>query len=121
MTAKEILNSAMALLGYTEQNGNCELPNRILLRAIPLINIIYSELKRAEGSGEIFPITDLCEEVRLSPDVLSEVMPCGVAMMIAGSESDGDSQSFWAEIYSRKKAILTRFEDRTDTIPYVEE
>ncbi len=120
MTAREILNSALKLLGYTEANGNSELPQRILNRATALINVIYSELWRAEGRADFTPIKSLTDEIKLTQAVLSEVMPCGVAMMIAGSESDGDSQSLWAEIYSRKKSILTRLEERTDSLPTVE-
>lgn len=121
MTAREILNSALKLLGYTEANGNSELPQRILNRATAIINVIYSELWRAEGKKDFKPITNLADEIKLSSTVLCEVMPCGVAMMIAGSESDGDNQSFWAEMYSRKKAILTRLEERVDSLPTTEE
>ena len=120
MTAREILNSALKLLGYTEANGNSELPQRILNRATAVINVIYSELYRAEGGNEFIPIKSLTDEIKLTEAVLTEIMPCGVAMMIAGSESDGDNQSFWAETYSRKKAILTRIEERTDELPVVE-
>lgn len=121
MTAREILNSALKLLGYTEANGNSELPQRILNRATALINVIYSELWRAEGKTDFEPIKNLTDEVKLTKTVLNEIMPCGVATLIAQSESDGDMQQLWAEIYNRKKATMTRVEEITDDLPTVDE
>lgn len=120
MTAREVLNSALKLLGYTEANGNSELPQRILNRGTALINVIYSELWRAEGKDEFTPIETLTDEIKLTDRVLSEIMPSGVAMLIAQSESDGDSQQLWAEIYNRKRATMTRIEERTNELPTVE-
>lgn len=121
MTAREILNSALKLLGYTEANGNSELPQRIINRGTALINVIYSELWRAEGKTNFIPIKSLADEILLTESVLSEVMPCGVAALIAQSESDGDMQQLWAEIYSRKRATMTRFEERVNDLPTLEE
>ena len=121
MTAREILNNALKLLGYTEANGNGELPQRISNRAVAVINVIYAELWRTEGKKDFEPITNLADKINLSERVLNEIMPCGVAMMIAGSESDGDNQSFWAEVYNRKRATMTRIVERTDELPTAEE
>lgn len=117
MTAREMIKSALKLLGYTEANGNGELPSRILNRAVPLINIIYSELAHIEGVSDYKPIKTLTDELKLSERVLSEVMPSGVAMLIATGEGDGVEQQLWTDIYNRKKAILTRIEERADGLP----
>ena len=121
MTAREVLNSALKLLGYTEANGNSELPQRILNRAVAATNVIYSELSRAEGKKEFTPIKSLADKINLSDTVLAEVMPCGIAMMIAGSESDGDNQTFWAEIYNRKRSTVSHITERTNELPTLEE
>lgn len=121
MTAIEILNSALKLLGYTEANGNNELPQRILNRAVAVTNVIYAELWRTEGKTDFKPISSLADKINLTERVLNEIMPCGVAMMIAGSESDGDNQSFWAEIYNRKRTTMASISERINELPTVEE
>lgn len=121
MTAREVLNNALKLLGYTEANGNVELPQRISNRAVAVINVIYAELWRAESAIEFKPIKSLTDEINLTERVLNEIMPCGIAMMIAGSESDGDSQNFWAEIYNRKRTTMTHITERKDQLPTAEE
>lgn len=117
MTARDMIKNALKLLGYTEANGNSELPSRIINRAVPLINIIYSELSRIEGVSDYKPIKTLTDELKLSERVLSEVMPSGVAMLIATGEGDGVEQQLWTDIYNRKKAILTRIEERANGLP----
>lgn len=121
MTAREILNNALKLLGYNEADGNSELPQRISNRAVAVVNVIYAELWRAEGNTDFKPIKTLADEINLTERVSSEIMPCGVAMMIAGSESDGDNQSFWAEIYNRKRTTMSHISERTDALPTLEE
>lgn len=117
MTARQIVNNALKLLGYTDANGNSELPQRILNKAVPLINVIYSELARIESVLDFEPIKTLNDEIKLTERILSEIMPAGVAMLIAASEEDGVSEALWAEIYNRKKVTLSRFEERQDSIP----
>lgn len=117
MTARDMIKNALKLLGYTEANGNSELPSRIINRAVPLINIIYSELSHIEDVSDYEPIKTLTDELKLSERVLSEVMPAGLAMLIATGEGDGVEQQLWTDIYNRKKAILTRIEERADGLP----
>lgn len=117
MTARQIVNNALKLLGYTDANGNSELPQRILNKAVPLINVIYSELARIESVLDFEPIKTLNDKIKLTERVLSEIMPAGVAMLIAASEEDGVSEALWAEIYNRKKVTLSRFEEKQDSIP----
>ena len=62
-------------------------------------------------------IKTLNDDLKLSERVLSEVMPSGVAMLIATGEGDGVEQQLWTEIYNRKKAILTRIEEKTNGLP----
>lgn len=121
MTAREVLNSALKLLGYNEANNSGELPQRIIGRATAIINVIYAELWRSEGGNEFKPIASLTDEIKLTERVLNEIMPCGVAMMIAGSESDGDNQNFWSEIYNRKRSTMAHITERKNELPTVEE
>lgn len=117
MTGRNILDSALKLLGYTEANGNSQLPQRILNRGTSVINVIYSELSRAEGVTDFKPIKTLTDKIKLKENTLNEIMPAGVAMMIAGSEGDGAEQQLWAEIYNRKRSILTSIAEKEDIIP----
>ena len=119
MTGRNVIDSALKLLGYSEANGNIKLPQRIINRGTTFVNVIYSELARAEGREDFALIKNLGDEVKLSDESLTEIMPAGLAMLIAQSEGDSAEQQLWADIYNRKRTLLSRLEERGNGLPVV--
>ena len=86
MTANDVLNNALGLLGYAENNGNRQLTQRILQKALPLVNLVYGDIARIEGLKKQ-RLESLTDKIELS-DKAIDVFVCGVAAYIAGSEGD---------------------------------
>lgn len=114
MTANEILNRALTLLGYTDQNGNEQLTRRIMNKAVTVINTVYEDLWRICVSGDTFtPIVGLDATIQLKGRAL-EAFPYGVAAFLAQGENDGDQQQLWMSMYNKKRTGLTVFERIND-------
>ena len=116
MTAKEIINSALKLLGYTSSAGNEQLTARIMNKAIPIINVVFSDLWPKEHTEDFEPVAKLDDKIKLSNKATS-VMVYGVAAFIAQSENDGDQQQIWMTIYNKKISTLTVITTRQDVLP----
>lgn len=113
MTAYDVLQKSLKLLGYTANNGNEQLTARLMNRAVELINTVYEDVSREE---EYIPISSLDDEIKL-PEKALIVMPYGVAAFIAQSENDGDQQQLWMTIYNRKRRTLGGSALKTDSLP----
>ena len=109
MSANELLNNTLKMLGYSDIDGNVELTQRIKNSAIININLVYSELWRIFNTSEFKPIKSLSDEVNLPEKALSEAFIYGLAMHIARSENDGDQQQFFTYLYNAKRACLTQY------------
>ena len=116
MKAKEIITNALKLLGYTSMSGNEQLTARITNKAIPIINVVYSDLWPKEHSEEFKPVTKMDDEIELS-NKAAAIMNYGVAAFIAQSENDGDQQQLWMSIYNKKISTLTVITTRKDVLP----
>ncbi len=117
MTGQQILKLATDLLGYTNANGNLQLSARIMGKAVVNINLIYSDLWRICYDTEFEPISNIHGEIKLPERVLNDIMPYGVAMMLAQSESDGDQQQLYSVLYNRKRTSLSKKEGIEDVLP----
>ena len=109
MKAKELLNSTLKMIGYSDSDGNVELTSRIRNSAIVTVNLVYSDLHRAVGSGEFEPIKSLDDEIKLPQKALGDVFMYGIAMHIARSENDGDQQQYYTMLYNSRRAGLTSY------------
>ncbi len=111
MTAKDVYNNALALLGYTD---NPEFQRR----AIPIFNKVYFDLHRiVHGTKEFQQIKSLNEVLDLPDKVLLSVMPLGVAEMIALGEGDGELQQYFARDYSAARVRINRIDRIENTMP----
>lgn len=117
MTGNEILQRALALLGYAENNGNAQLTQRILQKALPLVNLVYGDIARIEGLKKE-RLASLSDEIELS-DKAADVFACGVAAYVAATEGD-DVQAFWSAEYQSRRTTLTKFTERKDVLPLPE-
>lgn len=120
MTARELYDQALRLLNYTNShgelgNGNYESQRR----GLALVNQIYADIYRIEN-GHIPNnlLLTMQETPALSREATYDVMPYGIAMLIAQSESDSDNQSLFASLYNQKRSSTPRRQvSRIDTLP----
>lgn len=111
MTAKEIYDNALALLGYKDDSV-------FQNKSVSAFNKVYFELQRAINNCKSFePISALNSDIELPEKVLVGVMPLGIAEQLALSEGDGEQQQYFAVAYERAKAKLNRTEKIYDIMP----
>ena len=120
-TAREILERAMQLCGYVNSEG---VPDRlrdadIYKRGLPLVNQIYVDMFFAERPDDAFtPLLSMEEEVGLSARCVNDIMPYGVAMLLAQAEGDASTQSVFSYIYNQKRSGgVKATRTITDTLP----
>lgn len=117
MKAKEILNNALKMLGYTDSDGNSELTQRLRNRAIVTVNLVYGDLWKIFNKDRFEPIGSLNDEIQLPQEAIGDVFLYGLAMHVARSENDGDQQQFFAALYNAKRAGLTQYDRVKNVIP----
>lgn len=119
-TGEDVKNRALQLLNYTDQNGRLDstMYTDIAARALAVVNQIYGDLWYAVRDRGFLPLATITDELTLPEQVINDVMPYGVAMLLAQSIGDADNQSMMADLYNRKRAALTHIRRRRDVIPY---
>lgn len=118
MTGQEMIEQALRLLGYAENNGNIHLTQTVINRALPIINLVNAELARS-CDVMFIPLKSLTDDIILPGNALNEVMASGVAMYIAQAEGDNSNQAFWGAEYNAKRTTLSHFSEIQDTLPSV--
>lgn len=118
MNGNQILQRALTLMGYTDQNGDIdsEAARSANRHGLAAVRQIYSELSYASGQAPV-AVTDTSMPLPLSQRLLEEVMPYGVAMLLAIAEGDTNTEAAFALIYNRKRGLLTQTEQRIDALP----
>lgn len=120
MTAGDVFRQAMRLLGYTDTLGDLDggAHSESYKRALTFLNQLVCELALAE-SGTVPPrLGSLHDTLPLSERTVRDVLPCGMAMMLAAAQGDGEKQALYASLYNQKRvALRTTYERRTDTLP----
>lgn len=121
MTGHDVLRQAYVLLNYTDTNGNIHAGNNANLskRALPIINQIYADLWQPRRIGAVFSLLTSANQVLDLDDYTAiNIMPYGVAMMLAQSDGDADNQSVYAELYNRRRGGAVTQSDRIqDRLP----
>lgn len=120
MTAAEIIRKIIALLGYTDGNGNIAANTQTRQRALTAVNAVYADLFYSLGGSGFSPLLSPEDKIELPERILNDVMPYGAAAFLAQSENDGDQQQYYIMLYNQKRAALTRKESVTDSIPTAE-
>ena len=105
-TGQDVLEQALRLLNYTDIYGQLDGQQHTELykRGLAAVNQIYGDLWFTGRKEPFLPLTSLREMLSLSARQLHDVMPYGVAMLLALSEGDGDNQLLYARLYNRKRA-----------------
>ncbi len=106
-TAKDVLERAMQLCGYVNREG---VPDHlrdadIYKRGLAMVNQIFSDMFFAETpDGEFRSLKGIGEEIPLSARCVNDIMPYGVAMLLAAAEGDTTNQSAFSYVYNQKRA-----------------
>lgn len=118
-TGRDVFERALRLLNYTDGNGRLDGQQyaELFKRGLPLVNQIYSDLWFAEQEGPFCELNNLSAPLRLSARCVHDVMPYGVAMLLAQTESDGDAQQLFASLYNQKRSVVRRAVRRRDVLP----
>lgn len=120
MTANEVFRQAMRLLGYTDTLGDLDSAQNTELykRGLTVINQLVCDLSTSENGTLAAPLSTLRQELPLSERTARDVLPYGVAMLLAAAEGDGDNQQLFAALYDQKRVSVQRhYERRADTLP----
>ncbi len=118
MTGNDILQRALGLLGYAENNGNTQLTQRILQKALPLTNLAYGDIARMCGMQKE-RLESLLDEFEIS-NKAADVFACGLASYIAATEGDDNAQAFWAAEYATRRTTLSKIIAVKDELPIPE-
>ena len=118
MTVNEVIKQAIALLGYSDNDGNSQLSRRVMGRAVPIFNLVYNDLRRV-CELERKPIISLSDEFEL-PEEAYDVLACGIASYLAGAEGDDTQQYMWSTEYQQRRVTLSKVSEITDVIPTVD-
>lgn len=108
MTVNNVYNSAIKLLGYNNLYLSIEDNDIFKKRAVEFVNRIGSDL------FEMPPVSSFLEEFRIPSGAL-EALIYGLCMLISLSESDGDKNRLFTELYNLKrtsfKSKITKISD----------
>ncbi len=119
-TGKEVLEQALRLLGYTNHTGDIDAVRdaELFKSGSAKVRQIYYELQRIEHPDDIDTDFNMTKELKLSPIAIEDVMPYGVAMLIAQSDGNYNSQTLFAQLYNQKRSSVPKPVARVkDVIP----
>lgn len=120
MTGQDIFRQAMRLLGYTDTLGDLDSAQNTeqYKRGLTVINQLVCDLSLSESGTMAPPLSSLRQELPLTERTARDVLPYGVAMLLAAAEGDGDNQQLFAALYDQKRvSVRQTYERRTDTLP----
>lgn len=117
-SGRDILVRALLLLDYTDLYEHLDdlEPHAIETRGLAAVNQIYGDLWYTGREDPFLQLTSLDEPVLLNDRQTKDVMPYGVAMLLAMSEGDGDNQQLYATMYNRKRAAAPIIRRRKDVL-----
>ena len=117
-SGRDILRQALLLLNYVDlcEKLDDETQTAVVTRGLAAVNQIYGDLWYTGREDPFLPLLSLDEPVLLHDRQAKDVMPFGVAMLLAMSEGDGDQQQVYAAVYNRKRAAAPRVLRRKDVL-----
>lgn len=115
MTGIELVHMSLSLLGYSENDGNLQLTQKVLNSALPITNLVYNDVRRILEK-EFAPIKSLSDELDIDEKAM-DVMACGVASYIALKEGDDLMQSVWSSEYQTRRTTLSKVTEVEDVLP----
>lgn len=110
MTGVQMFITALNMLGYTTSE-------RFQSKALTTINQVYADIWYCVNDTDFPPLKNLADDINLNTRILHDIMPYGVAAVLAQIENDGDNQQYFTRLYNRKRAGINRMSNIVDTIP----
>lgn len=108
MTGYDIFAKAVLRLGYDQSHNE-----HLIGRGAEFVSQIAADLR-------LPAIKSLSEEIEVGPEGL-EALCCGVAMLLALSEADGERHRLFCELYNAKRGSALGHNDRVeDRLPTAE-
>ena len=120
-TGKDVLTRALQLLGYVDSLGNVDSLQdaELMKRGTTAVMQIYNDIQRVENPSafDTDPF-NMANEIKLSAISVNDIMPYGVAMLIADIDNNGVAQAKFADLYNQKRKSIPRSAvRRADVIP----
>lgn len=106
-TARQIIDRAMTLLGYTDRYGapDSEKYAAEYRMGLDITNQLVSDLCRIERI-DFVELENVDDTITLSEVSRNDVLPYGVAMYLAKNAGDGTNEGFFATMYSQKRRLV---------------
>ena len=120
MTGLEAFKRALRLLGYTDSSGepDAAASGELYKRGLSIVDQLCADLVQAQTGTLPEPLSSLNRPLPLSDMAARQVLPYGIAMMLAAARGDGDNQQLFASLYTQKRLLLRRENDRRiDVLP----
>ena len=114
MTGTVAFRQALSLLNYTDTHGDGGVPGGAALqrRALPVLNQIVADLWYIGSNEPFVPLAALGEEIPLPLPTVLNVLPYGVAMLLAQIEGDADNQTLFAAQYDQRRSSAAHAGER---------
>lgn len=120
MTGQEVLRQALRLLGYTDTLGDPDSAQNteVYKNGLAVINQLVCDLSLSESGKMAPPLGSLRQDLPLSERTARDILPYGVAMLLAAARGDGDNQQLFASLYDQKRvSVRSDYESRVDVLP----
>jgi len=119
MTGLDVIQKALLLLNYTDNSGHVDsrVSGAVKTRGLSILNQLLSDAWYAQKETAFVPLRTVGETLTCSERVAADVLPYGVAMMLAQGEGDSDNQSLFAAIYNQKRAAYSHTTARQNMLP----
>lgn len=110
MTGTVVFRQALSLLNYTDTHGDGGVPGGAALykRALAVLNQIVADLWYIGSDEPFVPLATLGDEIPLPLPTVLNVLPYGVAMLLAQIEGDADNQTLFAAQYDQRRSSTAR-------------
>ena len=122
MTGSEMFRQALMLLNYTNDPGAVGTSNHAELnrRLLPIVNQIYADLWAIQRRDAFVPLASPADQIDLDAYTTANIMPYGVAMLLAQTDGDADNQTIYATLYNQRRSAAASSSDRiVDSFPRV--
>ena len=116
LNGRKIFETAAASLGYTVRLGAAVGASELEGQALAAVNRIYADLWWCAhpAATDFVPLACLEEAPDLPMRMLYDVMPYGVAMLLARGEGDSDGIAVYTSLYNQKRRSAARTGKMTD-------
>ena len=120
MTGKEAFRRALQLLNYTDADGEPDsaAAGELYKRGLAIVDQLCTELSEAETGRAAPPLYSLGQALPLTDRTARQILPYGIAMLLAAGRGDGDNQRLFAALYTEKRTTVRAAGERlTDVLP----